>query len=332
MVVLRYIPLRPLHYPSPVAAIGIFDGVHRGHQAILRRAVRRAKAIRGTPMAITFEPHPLAVLAPQYVPTMLLSLNQRLNGFAASGIRLALVVPFTQSFSRWSPEAFVRRVLVERLRVREVVVGHDFGFGVGRSGSIDTLKAFGREFGFRVHVAPPFRLSGKRISSHQIRSIIQKGRVEQAARLLGRPPTVVGRVVRGEGRGAKLGFPTANIEEVEAGVLPPVGVYAVRVRVDGAACTYAGMANLGFRPTFTRSFPRKRESDPRFREDDKPLLEIHLFGVKHPLYGRRLEVAFLNYLRPERRFPSPQALARQLARDARRAGYDAALHPPGGVV
>ncbi len=306
MITLCKIPARPLKYSAPVAAIGIFDGVHRGHQAILRRAVRRAAAIGGTPMAITFYPHPLAVLAPQYVPTMLLSLDQRLDDFAAAGIRLALVIPFTRSFSRWSPETFVRRVLVERLRVREVVVGHDFGFGAGRSGSIDTLKTFGREFGFRVQVAPPFRLSGQRIASNRIRTMIRKGRLKQAARFLGRPATVVGRGVRGEGRGGELGFPTANIEEVEAGVLPPVGVYAVRVRLEGSPRQYPGMANLGFRPTF-----QKRGASP--------LLEIHLFGMKRAFYGRRLEVAFLKRLRPERRFSSPETLARQLSLDARRA-------------
>ena len=138
---------RPLRLRAPVAAIGIFDGVHRGHRIILRRAAARAKAIGGTPIAITFSPHPLAVLAPQWVPPLLLSLDQRLAAFQEEGIRLALVIPFTRAFSLWSPEDFVKRLLVKRLRVNEVVVGHDFGFGHGRSGSIATLRLLGRRFG-----------------------------------------------------------------------------------------------------------------------------------------------------------------------------------------
>jgi len=287
---------------------------------------------------ITFYPHPLTVLAPQYVPKMLLSVDQRLEYFASCGIRLALVIPFTRSFSRWSPETFVRRVLVKRLRVREVVVGHDFGFGAGRAGSVETLKAFGKKFGFRVHIAPPFRLNGQRIASHRIRAMIQKGRLEQAARFLGRPVMVVGRVVRGEGRGEKIGFPTANIKEVEAGVLPPLGVYAVVARVDGKGRSYRGMANLGFRPTFKQKKKRGRfiwgQSSQKevSRNEASPVLEVNLFSLKQALYGRRLEVAFLKRLRPERRFSSPQALARQLARDARRARYYAALHPSSIMV
>ena len=305
MIILRRIPPRPVRWRAPVAAIGIFDGVHRGHQAILLRAVHRAVRLGGTPAAVTFHPHPLTILAPRLVPSMLLSLDERLRLFASCGIRATLVIPFTQSFSRWSPETFVRKLLVERLHVREVVIGHDFGFGRGRSGSVETLKEFGRRLGFQVHVVPPFRLGGERIASHRIREVIRQGDLAQAARLLGHPSMAMGRVVRGRGRGVGLGFPTANLK-VEAGVLPPVGVYAVWARVEGRRKIRPGMANLGYRPTFDR-------------RSGHPLLEVHLFGEDRPLYGRRLEVAFVRRLRPEKKFSSPAALGRQLALDARRA-------------
>ena len=340
MRVLRQIPRRPVRWKNPVAAIGIFDGVHRGHQVILRRAVLRAKALRGVPIVITFHPHPLTILNPALVPPMLLSLEQRLKAFERCGIRGAVVVPFTRAFSRWTPEQFVRRLLVDGLWVREVVVGHDFGFGVGRSGTVETLGTMGRRFGFKVHVMRPVKTAGERIASHRIRQEIQAGRLAKAAVALGRPVTVVGICVPGSGRGRKLGFPTANLR-MEAGVPPPVGVYAVSVKMSSSRKrgsdsrfrgndTLLGMANLGFRPTFG---VRHRSN---FCKDDgvsdTGLLEVHLFGIHRPLYGRRLEVAFHKRLRPERRFPSAEALKAQLESDARRAKRFFALQSKSRVV
>ncbi len=311
MIVLHRIPQRPLKLRNPVAAIGIFDGVHRGHQAILAEAVARARRVRGTPVAVTFDPHPLVVLAPEKVPPMLLSLEQRLRGFQRCGIRVTLVIPFTRAFSRWSAREFVERILVRRLRVIDLVVGHDFGFGRGRSGTVETLETLGARFGFMVHPVGPVMQGGGRISSRRIRDQIRQGELAQAARGLSRPVTVVGRVVRGSGRGEELGFPTANLK-MEYGVLPPVGVYAVWAKVGERL--YKGMANIGLRPTFIKKVPGLRPGT--FLE---PLLEVHLFGCRRPLYGRRMTVAFLKFLRPERRFLSPEALVRQMGRDAHRA-------------
>ncbi|MBI3318560.1 MAG: bifunctional riboflavin kinase/FAD synthetase [Candidatus Omnitrophica bacterium] len=294
-----------MKFPRPVAAIGIFDGVHRGHQAILKKAVRRGRALRGTPVAVTFDPHPLTVLAPGKEPPLLLSISQRLKAFRRLGIQKTLVLRFTRAFSRLSPEDFVRRILLTRLAVREVVVGHDFGFGRGRSGTVETLQQFGRRFGFKVHVVAPVKRKGERIASNRIRERIRRGELKKAREFLGYPVTVSGRVVRGSSRGRGLGFPTANLK-VEAGVLPPTGVYAVRAKV--GLRRFAGMANLGFRPTFEKG---KRKGGP--------VLEAHLFGLRQPLGGRRLELEFLKRLRPERRFPSARALIRQLEADARRA-------------
>ncbi len=291
---------------GPVVAIGIFDGVHRGHQAILARAVRRARALRTRPVALTFFPHPAAVLAPQHVPPLLLSLDQRRAAFAACEVPRTVVLRFTRVLSRWTPEQFVQRVLVRRLQAREVVVGHDFGFGRGRSGTIKTLRALGRQYGFRVQVVPPVRVGHVRISSRVIRQAIALGRLEVAQRYLGRPPTVVGRVVRGAGRGKRVGIPTANLQ-VTAGVLPPTGVYAVWARWGTGptrSSSLGGVANLGWRPTVDARRPAH------------PVLEVHLFHRRVPrLRGRSLEVAFGHRLRAERRFPSLAALVAQIHRD-----------------
>lgn len=320
MRILRRIPKRPLDLPRVVAAIGIFDGVHRGHQAILKKAVSRARALKGTPVGVTFDPHPLAVLNPSLVPTPLLSLGQRLDRFSELGIRLALVIPFTPAFSRWSPRLFVDRVLVRGLRVREVVVGHDFGFGKERAGSVRSLRLLGAQAGFKTRVVPPVRIGGERISSRRVREFIREGDLRRAERFLGRPVTVSGQVVRGAGRGKGLGFPTANLK-VLAGVLPAEGVYGVRVQAQGR--WYGGMANLGWRPTFQRA------NGPT---GQRPLLEVHLFGRHRPLYGSRLEIQFLRWLRSERRFHSPEALVRQLKRDAAGARRILYLHHHRPVV
>ncbi|MBI3323006.1 MAG: riboflavin biosynthesis protein RibF [Candidatus Omnitrophica bacterium] len=297
-----------------VVAIGIFDGVHRGHRFILARAVRRARALGATPVAVTFHPHPLAVLRPGRQPEMLLSLNQRLRLFSEAGIRRTVVIPFTRGFARWPADRFMEEVLAGRLRAREVLVGHDFCFGRARAGTVETLRRGGRRLGFSTRVIGPVRAGGRRVSSGEVRRRIGAGDLAGARRMLGRPPSVVGRVARGAGRGAAMGFPTANLR-VEAGVLPPVGVYAVRARVcarrPAPGAWRWGMANLGYRPTFLNKVPG--------RPGPFAVLEVHLFGLRRRLYGKRLEVEFIRRLRAERRFPSAAALARQLARDASQA-------------
>ena len=325
MKVFRRIPSGVRISRPVVAAIGIFDGIHRGHQAILEKAVRRARTLRGGAAAVTFYPHPLTVLNPKLVPDLLLSLEERLEIFATLGIRLAVVIPFTRSFSGWSPEKFVERVLVQGLRVREVVVGHDFGFGKGRRGTVKTLEELGRSAGFKTHVVSPVRIRRERISSRRIRELICRGNLAQAQRFLGRPVTVTGQVVRGANRGRQLGFPTANLK-LKGVVLPPVGVYAVGVRLDGRQ--RPGMANLGFRPTFQRvkgEGSKVKEIQPPHH----PILEVHLFDLKRALYGQLLRVTFVTRIRSERRFASPEALREQLVKDAHRAQ---AVLRPGATV
>ena len=328
MLVHRRIPRRPVTpldhgLTGPVAAIGIFDGVHRGHQAILRKAA----------VAITFHPHPLKVLHPEIAPPLLMPLPQRLEAIAECGIRAGWVIPFTRSFSRWSPERFVRELLVRRLGVRKVVVGYNFRFGAGRHGSVQTLERLGKRYGFSVEAVAPVRFRREKVSSGKLREWIRQGKLDRARRLMGGPAVVTGRVARGSGRGRKLGFATANLK-VESGVLPPVGVYAVRASVlrKGArhflpGTCFTGMANLGFRPTFEKTV--KGHPSPSTLH---PLLEVHLFGLSRPLYRKRLEVEFIRRLRGERRFASLEALARQIRRDAVRANGVLALQSVRGMV
>ena len=269
----------------------------------MARAVTRAKALGGSPVAVTFDPHPLKVLRPSKAPLLLSSLKERLLLFKQARVPAARVLPFNRAFSRWSPEEFARRFLVERLRVREVVVGHDFRFGANRAGTTDTLRELGSRYGFRVWVIPPVRVLGERVSSRRIRELIARADLKRAARMLGRPVQVAGRVIRGSGRGAQIGFPTANLK-VESGLLPPIGVYAVYGQI--GSHRYGGMANIGFRPTFQKM-------------RGAPLLEVHLFCLRRSLYGRTLKVFFVRRLRPERRFPSAESLRRRLHRDALQA-------------
>ncbi len=292
----------------PVVAIGIFDGVHRGHQAILKRAVSRARVTSGTPVALTFYPHPLTILKPSVAPPLILSLKGRTEAMKQRGIKQVVVCAFTRRFSRLSPEQFVDQVLVKKLRAQQVVVGHDFGFGKGRKGSIRTLRVLGNQRGFRVLVVGPQRVGRERISSRLIRRSIQSGRLDFARRCLGVSPSLEGQVVRGAGRGKKMGVPTANIK-VTSGVLPPCGVYAVWVKGAGPRVVL-GVANLGFRPTVGG------------KRTTQPVLEVHFLGSMHrKLRGKVLQVALGTQLRNERKFPSLKALVAQIKQDKVRARH-----------
>ena len=289
--------------------VGTFDGVHRGHQAVLREIVRRAQGAGRAAVLVTFEPHPLRVVAPERAPCLLTTPGEKRLLWPLFGLDYVDVIPFTESVRRMSPEAFVHQVLIERWRVGELVIGYDHGFGRDRSGDVETLARIGAEAGFAVDVVGPVALGegDRAISSTAIREAIAEGDFATAERGLGRPYTVLADVVRGAGRGRGIGFPTANLAlDDPTKCLPPPGVYAVRVEVDGRDLD--GMANLGPRPTFDEAQSR---------------LEVHLLDWGgEALYGARLEVAFVARLREVRRFGGPGELAAQLASDrdaARRA-------------
>jgi riboflavin kinase/FMN adenylyltransferase len=288
-------------YPKPVLALGNFDGVHLGHQAIFQHVVTRARKVDGTSMVFTFEPHPLQVLAPEKAPPLLTTYEQKMRLIAALGIRVGLRVPFTSQFARQEPIAFVREVLWRHLGIHEVVVGHDFRFGHRRAGTVDFLQAQAEHFGYRVTVIPAIMQDNTVVSSSNIRRLLLQGQVAQAARLLGRHYAIEGPVVEGFRRGRQLGFPTANVRSINA-IVPCQGVYTVRVDWDNRL--YPGVANVGYNPTFG---------------NQALSVEAHLFDVDADLYGATVRVEFLHRIRDERKFASVEELVAQIASDAQEA-------------
>lgn len=285
-------------FSRTVVTIGNFDGVHLGHRAILGKVVGRARELEAQPVAVTFDPHPLKVLRPQMNLPLLTTPEQKLKLLSSAGLAAVVVLPFTPEFAALPPRDFVVQYFIDRLRVREVVVGHDYCFGRHREGNIDLLKEMGRSHGFTVQVVWAVEVDGAVVSSSLIRALLKLGKAEEAANLLGRPYGVVGRVIQGKGRGAKLlGVPTANLRP-ENELLPATGIYAVWVQRGSE--TYAGAANIGTAPTF---------------ENGEFSLEVHLLDFQGDLYGETLEVEFVARLREERRFPSLEALAAQIRAD-----------------
>lgn len=284
-----------------VVTLGVFDGVHRAHQEICRRVVQLSRESGAQAAAVTFFPHPAAVLAPERAPKLLYGLGDRLRFLEETGIELAVVQHFNTEFSHVEAEDFVRRHLVGGMRAVHVVVGHSVSFGRGRRGNGPLLQELGRELGFGVDVVGPVQVDDTVVSSSAIRAAIVAGEMERASALLGREHFVRGRVVHGQHRGAQLGFPTANVR-VRQGLLPPNGVYAVRVAVGGIE--YGGVANLGVNPTFGGG--------------DRSL-EPHLFDFSGDLYGERLQVSFVRRLRDEMKFAGVDALVAQIRRDAEAA-------------
>lgn len=283
-----------------VVTVGTFDGVHRGHQAVLEALVRDAAASSLAPLVVSFEPHPLEVLKPAAAPRLLSPADERLEALAATGVRRVAMLPFTPTLALYTAEDFVDLVLRPRYRMRRLLIGYDHGFGRGRSGDVETLRALGASRGFAVDVVPPvIDDSGQPISSSGIRRAIGAGDLAGAADSLGRRYAVSGRVVSGAKRGRLLGYPTLNVESPSARKLvPPNGVYAVVV--DTRRGRFGGMMNLGPRPTF---------------DEQTVSIEVHLFDADQDFYGELVRVEFVSRLRETMRFPSAEALVAQLAHD-----------------
>ncbi len=288
-----------------VVTVGNFDGVHIGHRSILRTVIDRARALDGTAVVYTFDPHPRKLLQGGRAPGMLTTREQKLELLEASGIDVTVLEPFTDGFSKTPPQEFVRRFLHERVAPVEVYVGYDFHYGRDREGSMRLLTELGPRLGFAVTIIPEVTIGDRDVSSTRIRALLADGEAAEAALLLGRPYAVRGRVVEGDRRGRMLGFPTANLSP-DNEILPAHGVYAGRARLldpgEPAAGTVLGaITNVGRRPTF--------------KADDAPLAEAHLLDFDGELYGRCLELSFETRLREERRFPGPDALREQIQRD-----------------
>jgi riboflavin kinase/FMN adenylyltransferase len=284
--------------PPSVVAQGTFDGIHLGHQAVIRTAVGRAQALGVRPVAVTFEPNPLAILRPADAPPELLTLDERLERIAELGPEVCLVIPFTAEFSLVEAEDYVRDVLLGLLSAREIVVGFNHAFGRGARGTPELLRRLAERVGVLVHVVPPLRIDGVAVSSTSIREALRDGDVRRAASLLGRPYAIAGVVARGAARGRALGFPTANLA-ASPGLLLADGVYTARATWDGESAS--AVVNVGVRPTV---------------DGATRLVEAHLFDVTPDLYGRRLTLGFVDRIRAERRFGSLEALRAQIAEDA----------------
>ncbi len=293
----------PAGFPESVVTIGNFDGVHLGHQALFRHALSRARSTGRSCVVYTFEPHPVRILAPKLAPPRITRADEKLRLIAELGIDACVVEPFTAEFAAMEHEQFVASALVSALCTKELIVGYDFTYGRGGKGNTATLASAAGRFGFALDVVSQQTFGGVVASSTKVREFVLGGNVEGARMLLGRDYGVIGRVVHGEERGRKIGFPTANID-TEDELIPRYGVYACWVTVGGRR--YAAVTNIGVRPTV-------KVDDPR------PTIEAHLFDFDGDLYGQTLRLDFAHYLREERRFPSLDALKAQIAADAARA-------------
>jgi riboflavin kinase/FMN adenylyltransferase len=292
---------RPAWLVHPVLALGNFDGLHRGHLKIIERVRRGAAEHGGTPMAMTFDPHPPRIVRPEKAPPLLMTKPQRLEALHGAGIACVGVVRFTRELSEWDPETFVRTVLVDWLRVSEVWVGANFLFGHGRSGNFTVLRTLGQRYGFRADKIDPVRYKDFVVSSTRVRRLVTEGRMDEAGALLGHTYYIDGTVVEGRRRGREIGFPTANLATVNE-LLPPHGVYATTTTVDGVV--RAGLTNIGVRPTFG---------------EGEVAVETHLLDYSGDLYGRQVRLSFVLRLRDERRFEDVDALRAQIEADTRRA-------------
>lgn len=292
-----------------VATVGTFDGVHLGHRTVLEEISRRAEATNRRSVLVTFDPHPLRILRPEHAPPLLTTPVEKKEILAESGLGYAVFLTFTEALSRYEPRRFVEEILIGRLGVEELVIGYDHGFGRDRSGDSDTLRAIGAELGFSVDVVAPVSTGRSAISSSRIRTAVGAGDMAEARACLGRAYSVRGVVVRGDGRGHELGFPTANLRVAERDkLIPPQGIYAVRGVLRSG--TYVGALHLGPRPTFKGS---------------PPTIELHLLDFDEDIYGEEVRVDFIRYLREIQPFGTVAALVDQMKADveAARAAVDA---------
>ena len=285
-----------------VLTLGVFDGLHLGHQLIMKTIVERARATGAVPTVITFDPHPRALLHPESAPPLLQTFDQKIEALGVLGIEQTIVIRFDQNFAQIRAEDFLRAVIADRLHAKEVYLGCGFAFGHGREGNIGLLRTVSQSLGFFADEVPELRLRGRRVSSSRIRELLQQGRVNLARRMLGRPYGVEGRVVRGAERGAKLGFPTANLHPQNR-VIPRNGVYVTATLIDGL--WRRSVTNIGTRPTFGSA--------------NESSVETFVMNWSGDLYDDVVRVRFLHRLREEKKFSSVDELKFQIERDVARA-------------
>ena len=303
MRILRSIP-ELAQIPGPVfLAIGVFDGVHRGHQAVISTAARHAEEAGGTAVVVTFDPHPAKILRPQESPRLLTATQHKIELIRALGVSHLLVLEFDREFAATAPADFVRQLVSAARPLREICVGQEWSFGKSRAGNLALLKELGAELDFNVVGVEPVTSEGAIVSSTAIRKAVEAGDFKNAARMLGRDYTILGTVEEGKHLGRSLGFPTANLS-AHSEQFPPNGVYAAEGLLEGKSMR--GVVNLGVRPTIESDLPQR-------------VLEFHVFDLDQDLYGKDIELRFLKYLRPEQKFESLPALREQIARDVKAA-------------
>jgi riboflavin kinase / FMN adenylyltransferase len=288
-------------HPFPVVALGNFDGVHIGHQTILRSAIEHARANGGSALAVTFDPLPAKVLNPNRAPRLIMTPEDKHEMLRSFGLHGVIVLTFSRELSMLSPEEFVREYLCRRIGARVIVVGHNVSFGHARAGNAEVMRQLGRDLGFETIVVGPIERNGIVVSSTQVREMIAAGNMKHASVLLGRPHYLHGPVVHGRERGRTIGFPTANIQS-RTECLPPDGVYATRIAMEEGS--YPSITNIGIRPTFA---------------EPERTIETHIFDFNLDIYGREVKLEIAERIRPERKFESAQALAAQIASDLQRA-------------
>jgi riboflavin kinase/FMN adenylyltransferase len=290
-------------YPNTVMTIGNFDGVHLGHQKILSLVIHEARKLKGTPIVMTFDPHPMKVLAPERDVRLLMTFEEKARLMKKAGIRVLLSIPFTKEFANMPPDTFITNVLVNTIHAKEIIVGSQYAFGKNKKGTIDLLRRRGKKYGFAVHAVRQAKVHGHIVSSSSIRALLMKGAVKEVSLFLGRAYSIEGKVIRGKGRGQRiLRIPTANIS-TPVEIAPKEGVYAVRIGWQGT--TFEGVANIGKSPTFGNA---------------EVSYEVHIFNFSGDLLGENLRIYFMDRIRAEQTFPDAESLEKQIRDDMRRAG------------
>jgi len=288
-------------FASPVVTIGNYDGLHLGHQAIIKRVIELARQGKGEAVVLTFEPHPVKFLHPELQIPLITPYRKKMMLLTQFGVDVTINLPFTEDIARMSAREFIQDIVQRRIAPRQVVVGFNFTFGKGRTGTSEELKKIGESLGFKVEIIPPFYVDGEIVSSTRIRELIARGDIKEANRMLGSNFFMLGRVIHGHARGKGLGFPTANLE-ITQDLYPNDGVYAATVIVDERR--YDGVVNIGTNPTFN---------------DGQLAVEVFLFDYQGDLYGKELQVALVDKIRDEQTFPSAELLVRQIEQDIQRA-------------
>src|SRR3990172_10352139 len=302
MKIIRGFPEKEERLKTPIIALGNFDGVHLGHQEILKRVVEKARRKGGTGIVVTFEPHPLKILSPGKCPPLIISFREKAELLEQAGIDILACLHFDREFAGLNPSEFVDKIIVEGIGAKEVFVGYDFAFGKGREGDTNTLKKLGKKFGFDVNVVEPIRVANKTVSSTLIRNLIREGNVREASIYLGRYNSVRGRIIGGDKRGRKLGFPTANIHP-HHDLIPKEGVYIGEVHLHDNK-NYKSLINIGTRPTFG---------------EHELNIEAFIFDFDKDIYGEFLKVSFLERIRDEVRFETSELLISQMTEDLKKA-------------